>query len=579
MDVTDGNKVYVQDVIPVSTSYQMNYPTFGTLGATSEVHYQNNTINDALVKTGFTYGKLYVDGTGSGLVFFSGAVNPTNHNIVTLFEVAAGSKAFFSETSYYYMSLNAGAQVNIYGTLKVGKVAGFVSNNVGSASSTYGSLQFIGTESLTLGANSTIEFNRGNSGSTQTITPRTDYKNLTLSGVDNNKSFTGVTTVSGTLTVNITGTSTLAATDNITAGNVVLTAGKLTIPSAKTLTLSSGGTFTGGSTTSFINTQGIVNISGVTTATTVPVGYGTNYLPVTLTPTNASDFSINVFNGATQTGVLAGTTIADKANIVDAIWNVNRTLGSGDCVVTLGWPNNLRGSNFQGLADANIGIARYDGTAYSSFSGAGSQNGNTATQTLSAFGPLMVGEVGSTIVLPVKLTSFAVQKQGAAVQLKWSTASEQNNAYFEVQRSTDGQTFTSIGTKAGAGNSHSVLDYFFTDHVPSSGVNYYRLNQVDLDGKSTLSNPVAIDFGFESASMVVYTAVNPSILNVNIKAEKVSTGKLIVYNIAGQKMLEQVVSLNLGNNEIGIHLPDMTKGIYVAAYQSGNELLSKKFIR
>ena len=219
MDVTNGNKVYVQDVILVSTSYYMNHPTFGTLGDTSEVHYQNSTINNALVKTAFTYGKLYIDGNGTGTVFFSGATNPTNHIVKTLFEVSTGSNAYFSEISYYYMTLNTGAQAIINGTLKSGKVAGFVSSNVGAATSAFGSLQFVGSEALTLGANSTIEYNRASSTSTQTITPRTDYKNLILSGLDNIKSFTGATAVSGILRLNVTGTSTLTGAANLTLGN------------------------------------------------------------------------------------------------------------------------------------------------------------------------------------------------------------------------------------------------------------------------------------------------------------------------------------------------------------------------
>ena len=226
MDVTNGNKVFIQDIYSVNstatppvTSFYMNHPTFGTLGDTSEVHYQNSTLNNALVKTAFTYGKLYVDGTGTGTVFFSGATNPTNHIVKTLFEVAAGSNAYFSEISYYYMTLNTGAQVNINGTLKTGKVTGFVSNNVGTATSAFGSLQFIGSEAMTLGANSTIEYNRASSASTQTITPRTDYKNVTLSGLDNIKSFTGATAISGTLRLNVTGTSTLTGAANLTLGN------------------------------------------------------------------------------------------------------------------------------------------------------------------------------------------------------------------------------------------------------------------------------------------------------------------------------------------------------------------------
>lgn len=226
MDVANGNKVFVQDIYSVNstatppvTSFYMNHPTFGTLGDTSEVHYQNTTLNNALVKTAFTYGKLYVDGIGTGTVFFSGANNPTNHIVKTLFEVALGSNAYFSEISYYYLTLNTGAQVNINGTLKTGKVAGFVSSNVGTATSAFGSIQFIGAEAMTLGASSTIEYNRATSTATQTITPRTDYKNVTISGLDNIKSFTGATSISGTLKLNVTGTSTLLGAGNLTLGN------------------------------------------------------------------------------------------------------------------------------------------------------------------------------------------------------------------------------------------------------------------------------------------------------------------------------------------------------------------------
>jgi hypothetical protein len=66
---------------------------------------------------------------------------------------------------------------------------------------------------------------------------------------------------------------------------------------------------------------------------------------------------------------------------------------------------------------------------------------------------------------------------------------------------------------------------------------------------------------------------------VNIKSGKASTGKFVVYNIAGQKVLEQAISLNSGSNEMGINLPDLKKGIYVAAYQSSNQILTQKFIR
>ena len=335
MDVTNGNKVYVQDIYSVTstatppvTSFYMNHPTFGTLEDTSEVHYQNSTANNALVKTAFTYGKLYIDGNGSGTVFFSGLTNPTNHIVKILFEVAENSNALFSEVSYYYMSLNSGALANIYGTLKSGKVAGFVSSNVLTAASTFGSLQFIGAEALTLGANSTIEYNRTTSGSTQTVTPRTDYKNLTLSGLDNNKSFTGATTVSGTLTLTITGTSILSGAINLTLGNgatITRTSGAFDVaPNFGTTTniIYDGTTATTSSfelPTSGLNNLTVNNAAGVTLSGSNTVNGVLNFVSGKLI-TDANSLTIGTSGSITGAGAGTGWVVGNliKQTATDA---------------------------------------------------------------------------------------------------------------------------------------------------------------------------------------------------------------------------------------------------------------------
>ena len=293
LDVTNGNKVYDRNVvateITTTTPSTFSYAfatTYGTLADTSEVHYQNNDINSVLLKTAFSYGKLYVDGNGSGNVFFSG-VGTTNHNVRTYFEVAANSIAQFSETSTYYLSLNSGASAVINGTVRVGKAVGFVSTNVGTAGSTFCALQFLGAESLTLGANSTIEYNRAESGTTQNVTPRTDYKNLFLSGSNNNKSFAGATTVSGTLRLNITGTSTISGAANLTLGNgatITRTSGSLNaspIFGTTTNVIYDGSTAI---TTSFelptlgLNNVTINNAAGVTSSGSITINGVLNFI-------------------------------------------------------------------------------------------------------------------------------------------------------------------------------------------------------------------------------------------------------------------------------------------------------------
>lgn len=98
-------------------------------------------------------------------------------------------------------------------------------------------------------------------------------------------------------------------------------------------------------------------------------------------------------------------------------------------------------------------------------------------------------ELGSnTTTLPVELIHFSVQKSNIENILTWSTASEVNNDYFEVQRSFDGVNFEEITSINGAGNSASQTDYSYTDVITSTQNIYYRLKQVDFDGTHTYSN-------------------------------------------------------------------------------------------
>lgn len=94
-------------------------------------------------------------------------------------------------------------------------------------------------------------------------------------------------------------------------------------------------------------------------------------------------------------------------------------------------------------------------------------------------------------VLPVKLIDLSAQKRGEMVQLNWRTAFETNNLGFEIQRSRDGQKWEVLHFEAGQGTSSEVQQYTFLDQWPYHGINYYRLRQVDLDGKSELSKVVS----------------------------------------------------------------------------------------
>lgn len=139
-----------------------------------------------------------------------------------------------------------------------------------------------------------------------------------------------------------------------------------------------------------------------------------------------------------------------------------------------------------------------------------------------------------TAPLPVSLTAFTAVKQGSTSLLNWNTATEVNNAGFDIERSADGRSFSKIGivySKAEGGNSNEKLSYSYTDATPLNGTNYYRLRQVDHDGKSEYSKIEQVIFGAGSG-VKVYP--NPAVSTVNIEASEGS--KVSVYNMVGQRM-------------------------------------------
>jgi hypothetical protein len=95
--------------------------------------------------------------------------------------------------------------------------------------------------------------------------------------------------------------------------------------------------------------------------------------------------------------------------------------------------------------------------------------------------------------LPIELISFDVTNISNYNLLGWSTASEINNDYFLIERTVDGHNWFEVTKTNGAGNSESIIKYDFMDGGYRNVVNYYRLTQVDYDGKSETFKTIAID--------------------------------------------------------------------------------------
>lgn len=158
--------------------------------------------------------------------------------------------------------------------------------------------------------------------------------------------------------------------------------------------------------------------------------------------------------------------------------------------------------------------------------------------------------------LPVSLTRFTGQRQGAAVALAWHTATEQHNAGFQVQRSTTGGAdFAAIGFVQGAGNSARPAAYTFRDAAASPATTYYRLAQTDQDGSIRYS-PVVVAAGSSSSRLTVFPVPTPRRLHVTFPAPETEV-TLNLVNTSGQTVLRQrfrqATELDLGSLAPGLY--------------------------
>ena len=111
--------------------------------------------------------------------------------------------------------------------------------------------------------------------------------------------------------------------------------------------------------------------------------------------------------------------------------------------------------------------------------------------------------------LPIELVEFNGKENGANNLLYWITASEQNNDYFTIERTVDGENWETVSTIMGAGNSQSTLNYSYSDDEYVRGkINYYRLSQTDFDGNGEMFNIVSIDNTLNKRTIVKLINLN-----------------------------------------------------------------------
>jgi hypothetical protein len=119
-------------------------------------------------------------------------------------------------------------------------------------------------------------------------------------------------------------------------------------------------------------------------------------------------------------------------------------------------------------------------------------------------------ETACAALLPIELIEFKSKVLNTDIVLNWVTAAEENNSHFEIEQGFDGITFNSIGKVLGNGTSSRQNYYQFVDNDPISGTNYYRLKQIDFDGRFDYSKILSIQINNNKQSELLKIIPNPN---------------------------------------------------------------------
>lgn len=182
-------------------------------------------------------------------------------------------------------------------------------------------------------------------------------------------------------------------------------------------------------------------------------------------------------------------------------------------------------------------------------------------------------EAGIGCTLPVHLLSFTATKQSSTNLIQWATVSESNNERFVIERSADAVHFVEIGTVKGKGNSNILRNYEFVDGLPSEGINYYRLKQIDASGAVEYSKTIALQNETAAGNFSLYP--NPNKGSFTIKVAEVEVGaKVEIVDINGRSIY-QAGAFSESNV---INVEGLREGIYFVKLIQEQQIATQKVV-
>lgn len=291
---------------------------------------------------------------------------------------------------------------------------------------------------------------------------------------------------------------------------------------------------------------------------------------VTTTNIGNNSITVNWTNGnGSNRIVVARALSAVNSNPVDetgytasAVFGSGSQIGTGNFVVYSGNASTVTVTGLNTLTQYHFRVFEFNGSG-------------GASNYLTTAAP-----VANATTLPVTLVSFNAQKVDETALLTWSTSSETNNSYFEVQRSYDNVKFAPIAKVKGKGNTTTLSRYQFTDMLsnldPQQELIYYRLKQVDFDGQFEILSTRVIKLNKNNEALALELFPNPANKYINMRLNENADWKYEVCNMDGSTVLTGNVSNNFEQN---IDINKLPQGVYYIRVQLNKEVFTKKFVK
>jgi predicted esterase len=183
---------------------------------------------------------------------------------------------------------------------------------------------------------------------------------------------------------------------------------------------------------------------------------------------------------------------------------------------------------------------------------------------------VLVTKLGAGGVLPVTLTYFKGKNLDQKNILSWATSDEIDNDRFEIQRSDDGINFSEVGRVAGKGNGNGITEYSFEDANAVKGVNYYRLKQVDKNGKFTLSAVITVTISNKGYTIEQYPNPVQDVLTLRLEGNTYGNIQVSIADIQGRIVSRKTIRKEALVLKSELYIKQLQSGVYQLVIQFEN---------